>query len=591
MFKLRAELNRTFREIRLFIEGSAVYFRPALASAVDAPGQEEDCELLDVSCADEPDGGWRAEVHWKSSIWRSKKHCYVYRDGRLEHWIEVTGSNTISEVTFFGGTENGEERGSLPGFGVVYVGCPNFLDKPWSHPSEYTAISAGNVTELWGSALNSGPLMLAFGEYAQEGWIAVGVFAKPGSYRFHTMAFNKMRKRALAVPDHIVGTQTLTLDYLGTEKVRGTWVSPKIVFFGEKDAQACLKRYCRDAYRQGYAPRPVSKPCDWWAEPIFCTWHEQVALGQMEVSGRIGGKEGLESGAIYTDKCTQANVRRWLNLYKEKDIHFGTIIIDAMWQRDCGSNVVDEAKFPDLRGFIDELHRDDQRVMLHIMAWQTDGIPDEWCVTQNGQPVMADPTHPGYRGHVENMLERMLGDGPGCYNADGLKIDGTSVLPGGPGLRSHTDIYGFELLYAYLKLLYDAAKAVKPEALISIFSANPIFADCCDMVRTGDLYSFRGDPIHTLRWRAEAIRAGLPHALVDTDGCLRFSMEDNLAELLREQLALGIPCLYQAEYLLQKRAFVPNRIRKLTDEDYRLIREALKEYRRSKQSRSKGHSN
>ena len=580
MFRLHAQLNRTFQEIRLSVEDSKVYFWPCLASAVDTPDQEEECELLDITCAEEGDGGWRAEVLWKSSIWESKKHCYLYRGGRLAHWIEVTGSGAIAEVTFLSGTVSGQERGSLPGFGLVYVGCPNFLDKPWSHPSEYTAISAGNVTELWGSALTSGPLMLAFGEYAQDGWIAAGVFAKPGGYRFHTMAFNKKRTRALATQDNIIGTQAITLDYHGSERVDGTWVSPKIVFFAEKDAQACLQRHCRDAYSEGYAPQPASKKCDWWAEPIFCTWHEQVALGQIEVRGRLRGKQALEGAAVYADKCTQANVERWLNLFEQNDIQFGTIILDAGWQQKRGGGFADEAKFPDLRGFIDGLHGRDQHVMLHMNAWQTNDIPTEWCVTRDGEPVMADPTHPSYREYVEKMLERMLGERPGCYSADGLKIDGTSVLPGGPRLHSHGDLYGFELLHAYLKLMYDAAKAVKPEALISIFSANPIFADCCDMARTGDLYSFRADPIHTLRWRAEVIRAGLPHALVDTDGCLRFSMREDVEELLLEQVALGIPCLYQAEHLIQMRALTPNRVRKLTDEDYRLIREALTAYQR-----------
>ena len=80
----------------------------------------------------------------------------------------------------------------------------------------------------------------------------------------------------------------------------------------------------------------------------------------------------------------------------------------------------------------------------------------------------------------------------------------------------------------------------------------------------------------------ETIRAGLPHALVDTDGCLRFSMREDVEELLGEEVALGIPCLYQAEHIIRMRAFTPDRVRKLTDEDYRLIREALTAYQRGR---------
>ena len=130
--------------------------------------------------------------------------------------------------------------------------------------------------------------------------------------------------------------------------------------------------------------------------------------------------------------------------------------------------------------------------------------------------------------------------------------------------------------------MYDAAKSAKADALVSIYAANPYFADCCDMVRVGDLYTFRGDPRHTLNWRAQVIKAALPHALIDTDGCFRFSMRDDLEELLEHQGALGVPTLYQAEHLVQMRAFCPNRTRKLTTRDYEAISRAFAVYNQSR---------
>ena len=102
------------------------------------------------------------------------------------------------------------------------------------------------------------------------------------------------------------------------------------------------------------------------------------------------------------------------------------------------------------------------------------------------------------------------------------------------------------------------------------------------MVRVGDLYTFRGDPRHTLHWRAQVIGAALPHALIDTDGCFRFSMRDDVEELLEHQVAAGVPCLYQAENLVQMRAFCPNRTRKLTAREYDAISRSWAAYDRNR---------
>ena len=588
MVTLYAQLNQEFQELRLGVKESNVYFWLSLASAVDTPDHQETCTQPQIQLVEENSDDWRIEVTWNSSIWDEKKHFYRYHNNQLEHWIEVKGKGTISDLTYLSGTVDNSERGSIPGFGAVYVGCPNFIDKPISHPSEFTGITAGNVTELWGSALNGGPLLFAFGELKQEGWLAAGLHVEPGQYGFQSMSWNRKRPNALAEPDNIIGPAAISLDYLGNEKVDGTWTSPKLVFFVAESEQACLRGYCEQLYSSGIVASAGVEKHDWWAEPIFCTWHEQVALTQQEAADGIRGMGEQEQGMDYFAKCTQENVNRWLQVLDQNGIKPGTIILDAMWQKEPSRNLVDTDRFPDLRVFIDERHRENQHVMLWMPAWHIDGIPPEWCVLRDGEPVAPDPTCPEYRDCVKEIMTRMLGDGPGCYNADGLKIDYTYQTPNGPGLKSYKDVYGFELLHAYLKLVYDAAKLVKEDALVSIYAANPYFADCCDMVRVGDLYTFRGDPRHTLHWRAEVINAAMPHALVDTDGCFRFSMRDDVEELLEHQIATGVPCLYQAENLVQMRAFCPNRTRKLTTRDYDAICRAFAVYNQSRNKVSSG---
>jgi len=75
-------------------------------------------------------------------------------------------------------------------------------------------------------------------------------------------------------------------------------------------------------------------------------------------------------------------------------------------------------------------------------------LPDAECLTVDGKPVAADPTHPAYRARVQRFMQRLLSDAPGCYDADGLKVDGMTGTAGGPGLKTHGGLAGFELARA-----------------------------------------------------------------------------------------------------------------------------------------------
>jgi hypothetical protein len=98
------------------------------------------------------------------------------------------------------------------------------------------------------------------------------------------------------------------------------------------------------------------------------------------------------------------------------------------------------------------------------------------------------------------------------------------------------------------------------------------------MVRLGDLYTVYGRPIDTLRERADVVKAAMKGKPVDTDGNLRFSIEDDYMMELDEQLAIGIPCIYQAENLYQHRSFVKPVFRKFTKHDYNAIRNVFEKY-------------
>ena len=95
------------------------------------------------------------------------------------------------------------------------------------------------------------------------------------------------------------------------------------------------------------------------------------------------------------------------------------------------------------------------------------------------------------------------------------------------------------------------------------------------------MYHSRLSPLQSMRQRARVYAAAMPYALIDTDGQFEFCIKDHPAELLAEQLKLGIPTIYNGKLLRQNRFFLPARYGELTEDDYALISQIFKaQYRK-----------
>jgi len=71
----------------------------------------------------------------------------------------------------------------------------------------------------------------------------------------------------------------------------------------------------------------------------------------------------------------------------------------------------------------------------------------------------------------------------------------------------------------------------------------------------------------------------MPEVAIDTDGAEEFNYALPYADVMRAQARIGVPCIYQAEWLMQRRDFCVPDIRKLTEPDYAVIAEIWKAYR------------
>jgi hypothetical protein len=287
----------------------------------------------------------------------------------------------------------------------------------------------------------------------------------------------------------------------------------------------------------------------------------------------------VEGGADMAGQCTQANYEHFLDVIKRRNLPIGALIIDAKWQKTFGAFDEDRAKWPDMRGFIDSCHASGIKVILWLRAWgKTEGLDEDECLKVNGRAASLDPTSPKYIERVRKGMRYMLSGAAGCLDGDGLKLDATNVIPIGRDITTYADLYGFELQRAYFELMYTSATAVKADACVSLFSANPYFRDVCNSVRLGDHYSVYGRAVDTMRQRAAVARIAMAGKPIDTDGTMRFSLEEEILPELREQAREGIPCLYQIEYLLQMRGFGEPRIRKFSEAEYAGIKNILDDY-------------
>jgi hypothetical protein len=115
------------------------------------------------------------------------------------------------------------------------------------------------------------------------------------------------------------------------------------------------------------------------------------------------------------------------------------------------------------------------------------------------------------------------------------------------------------------KVVYDAAKAVKPDALIIGVSPHPFFNDTQDIVRTYDVATF--DPRVHLE-RARYVRAVAPGMVPALD---EHVYHQNFFRYMKEAGELGIPMIYN---LLK---FNGDGVAYTTD-DYRRLREILDDY-------------
>jgi len=492
-------------------------------------------------------------LHARSSVWRSKTYRLRCTEKRFTYEIEIEGEGALTDACYLGGYYSGHLRWGSGFFRSGYAFRRGFNPEPNTReqmlfsPAESVSINLTGVP-IPGKAdwfFTPPPFCLAFELPAS--WLALGVEASPGANRFTEFTYH-------GAADSFY----LSLAYEGHTRVEGRYRLPAIGFDFAPDPYTAIEAHVAALRATGAVPAPAGTHPAWHREPLFCGWGAQCTLATRE-----GGRA--------PDYARQEHYETFLRELEARNLYPGTVVIDDKWQATYGENVADPRKWLDLRGFVKAQHAAGRRVLLWLKAWDPEGLPAEHCITNAaGLPIALDPTHPGCAAALRASIRRMLA--PEDYDADGFKIDFTARIPCGPGIHVHNGLWGLELMRAYLALLHDEAKRIKPDALLIAHTPHPYLADVVDMIRLNDINTGR-DVLAAMAHRARVARIACPNALIDADNW-PITNRKTWRTYVDLQPELGVPSLYFT-------TAIDNTQEPLEDSDYTLLRDTWDRYRRS----------
>lgn len=487
--------------------------------------------------------------HARSPLWPAKTYRWRFEPDLCWYQMSVEGRQTVDHLRFFDGAAPNVYGWSFFDFSQFANPDCALLDQRCYKSMQYGCIdaSSGRMSEVArdGNAdchwiFCPPPLAYSLG-FSSGPWLGAGLAPERGQYNFTRF-------------EYVPGPNSFCfrLTYDGMTRIDGEWASPRFVFCPAADEYDALARCCDTVRNWGLVDGNRHPRADWWSRNIFCGWGEQNVN-----SIRRGG---VPSNTL----AAQEMYDRFLGIIDAKRLNVGTIVIDDKWQKHYGTNEVDAAKWPDMRGWIDARHAEGRRVLLWFGAWSAEGLPPEECVRdKDGGAPCIDPTSPAYQDRVRRMLHTMLSPDAGCCNADGIKYDWINGEPVGRGYAIHGDIWGIELVKSLSKQIYDAAKAAKPDALVITHTANPYFAECADMIRLNDIFVGCRETASMMRHRQKIARIAVPHALIDCDN----SSAPDHAEWLdytRIHPELGVPSLYFLTGF-------DGTLEEITDEDWEIL--------------------
>lgn len=453
----------------------------------------------------------------KSELW-IKRYELICEQARFRYAVSVLGVGAVDSVNYFSGDISDEDHGSEHEFSSGFYPLT-----PWKPEDSYFFKPCENNVR-WNVLMVPPMFCYSFSMSDISRRFALGLCAQPGEHNFNSLDY-------ISCKNGRSGGFFLCTDQHGHTHVDGKWRAPEIIGYTAFDDMDALRRYSDYYFASGLAARkPRTVQPRFWHGPLACGWIEQC----------------LKAPAAHmseNEMCRQDFYEEYCQNLKKHDLHPTALIIDDKWQTQYATAQVDAQKWPDMRAFIDRRHADGIKTMLWFKLWDDEGWDKSLCLTDRSGQTRVDPSHPEYIAMLKKTIRRLLSSDEGCLDADGFKLDFAFIIPIGRDVHTYSGKYGCELMYDYMKLIYDTAKAVKPDAVINCSPCHPYFANVCDQARLHDYDQRRRDCADDMIMRAQMFAIANPNTLLDTDNAGFDTHRDTMRWLLR-QGEVGVPDLY-----------------------------------------------
>lgn len=485
-----------------------------------------------------------------SILWDKKIILLTLKEECIVYSMTVKGKGKLNDLELLSGYYTGSNlRWGNARFYSRFYGErlfnpePDSWEQPFVSPQERSLIDMAGVPipgrEHWFFT----PPAFCFVVQNGDTCMSLGLATMPGKHMFTEMEYTGGRGQGIVVR------------YEGYTEVDGEYVLPELHLIFGTDVYKVLGDFAEIERIEN-----ENVEAEWWKEPIFCGWGAQSA-------------KAAEKNVATPMLACQTFYEEIDQALEEKKIEPGILVIDDKWQKHYGLNDIDCEKWPDMKGFIHSMHQKGRKVLLWLKAWDPEGVEPELCIQDAmGNPQSIDPENRAYIALFRECCHRLLASEE--IGADGFKIDFTARIPVCSGCQKSGTHWGLELMRDYLTMVYDAAKAVKPDALVMCHCPHPYLNDKLDMIRLNDVNM--SQPVcRQMLHRAKVVQAVMPNKLIDTDN---WPMPNKAAWMnyVRLQPRLGIPSLYYLWHM-------DNSDEKITDRDLEEVRLAWKTWSNKQQ--------
>ncbi len=371
------------------------------------------------------------------------------------------------------------------------------------------------------------PPMLQFSIGSKNGWAGFGLLDIPNT------------KQCKLCDD-----MSFLVESCGGNIVTDEYTMPEIAVYFPEDEWAAISDFRDLLIKCGkYTPEKNADDIpSWWKNPMVCIYGDQLIEDCV--------------GKDIDQKWVEGIVEK---VKKEWEMSNFTFVVDDSWQiAHSMCPVVDTERFPDLRGFIENMHNDG----CHVLLWMTplmDKITNGFKTKSQELGVVTDYECPspyykafpgtyfldytadGARQFLRETCELLFGSGEGQLNADGVKLDFLSNHRDPEQTKSYAHPergIGMREMLLFYQMFCEEAKRVKGDVIIDATVGDPRFEKYVDFNRMHDTHS--GNLEKDLRVRISTLAC--PELLVDSDGALMFKAW--LKAHYIDALVYGIPANY-----------------------------------------------